>query len=139
LSNTDHDETPWSRGGAERLPYDPNGIDSEGLAIDPRDGSFWICEEYSPSILHVANDGTILARLIPSGLALDAPGETVRDILPAELASRKVNRGFEGIGLSPDGTTLFAIMQSPLSNPDPDSGAASRNIRLITLDVSRSV
>jgi hypothetical protein len=138
LSNGPHDAAPWSLHGRTRLDYDAYGLDTEGLTVDGRDGSFWLCEEYGPSILHVAADGTILLRLVPEGLKLNTPGISLRDILPARLEKHKDNRGFEGLGLSPDGTTLVAIMQSPLSDPDESAGERSRNITLITLDVSNA-
>jgi hypothetical protein len=136
LPNSEADPAAFDVTGRSRWGTDSYGLDPEGIALDPRDGSYWICEEYGPSILHVAEDGTILLRLMPSGAGVDAPGENVRDVLPAELAKRKPNRGFEGIAISPDGGRLFAIMQSPLSNPDKDTGEVSRIIRLITLDLS---
>lgn len=119
------------------IPYDPNGVDSEGLAKDPRDGSFWIADEYAPSILHVAADGTVLTRLVPQGLGLDAPGENIREILPAVLLKRKPNRGFEGVAISPDGSRLYALMQTALYNPDRRTGEDSRHLRLVALDTSR--
>jgi hypothetical protein len=115
---------------------DPNGVDPEGIAIDPRDGSYWIADENGPSILHVAADGTIVQRLIPAGRWLDAPGQGVAAILPGELARNKALRGFEGIAVSPDGSRLFAIMQSPLSLPSEEAGEGSRNVRLLTLDLT---
>jgi hypothetical protein len=120
--------------GSPRI--DPFGVDTEGIPVDARDGSFWLADEYGPSILHVAADGTILLRLLPSGVGANAPGQNGRGLLPGELALRKANRGFEGIAINLDGTRLFAIMQSPLSNPDKDTGEASRNVRLLTLDLS---
>lgn len=122
----------------QRLPYDPNGVDSEGLAQDPRDGSFWIADEYAPSILHVAADGTVLTRLVPEGLSLNTPGENVRELLPRVLLKRKANRGFEGIAISPDGSRVYALMQTALFNPDKKSGEDSRHLRLIALDTSGS-
>ena len=138
IPTSDHDETPWSADGDDRLPYDPNGLDPEGLTFDKRDSSFWICEEYGPSIVHVGADGTILSRIVPRGLGLIASGEGVREMLPRELLKRKINRGFEGIAITPDSKTLIAVMQSPISNPDRESGEASRAIRMVTLDISNS-
>ncbi|MFN8523371.1 MAG: esterase-like activity of phytase family protein [Chloroflexota bacterium] len=131
-------DVPFDPAGKVRLPLDPNGVDSESIALDTRDGSYWIGEEYGPSILHVAPDGTIRSRLVPVGYGIDAPGEGVIEMLPSVLTRRKVNRGFEGIALSPDGSRLFAIMQSPLSNPDKKTGEASRNIRIVVVDSSNA-
>jgi hypothetical protein len=129
-------EAPYSTNGRDKLPFDPNGVDTEGIALDPRDGSYWLAEEYGPSILHVATDGTVLARLVPSGLGLDAPGENVGAILPAVLSRRKANRGFEGVAITPDGSRVFAILQSPLQNPDKKAGEGSRHVRIIAIDTT---
>lgn len=136
LPNSGRDEAAYDADALRLLPTDPNGIDPEGIAIDPRDGSFWICEEYGPSILHVAPNGTILTRLVPIGLDLGGAGYEIREVLPAILLQRKKNRGFEGLAISPDGRTLFAVMQSPLSIPNEKGGEASRQIRLVAIDVS---
>lgn len=136
ICNGERDEPPFSKGAKKTLDFDPYGLDTEGMAVDPRDGSFWVAEEYGPSILKVGSDGVIQLRLVPEGWGLDAPGQGTREILPGALLKRKQNRGFEGVGLSPDGSTLLAIMQSPLSDPNEKAGEASRIVRLLTLDVS---
>ncbi|MDO8185344.1 esterase-like activity of phytase family protein [Conexibacter sp. JD483] len=122
---------------SEFTPTDPYGLDSEGIQRDPRDGSYWISDEYRPSILHVARDGQLLARIVPDGagdLDTDPTAATVplssfyggigqpllQQILPREYNARRMNRGLEGLALSPDGTKLYAMMQNSL-----DTGRAS--------------
>jgi hypothetical protein len=56
--------------------------------------------------------------------------------LPAIFARRKVNRGFEGLTLSPDEKIVYAVMQSPLLNPTESVGEKSRNVRLLAFDVA---
>lgn len=126
----------YSPDGKQAYGTDPNGVDTESLALDSRDGSFWLGEEYGPSILHVAADGTILMRIVPRGRVMDAPGQNVRELLPEAVTMRRVNRGFEGLTISPDGTRLFAMLQSPLANPDAKTAESSRNIRIFVLDTS---
>ncbi|HUK39424.1 MAG TPA: esterase-like activity of phytase family protein, partial [Candidatus Acidoferrales bacterium] len=46
-----------------------------------------------------------------------------------------INRGFEGLALSGDQKTLYAVLQSPLSNPNKKIGDESRNTRLIVFDI----
>ncbi len=136
LPNSGRDQPAFDSDRHKDLGVDPNGVDTEGIAVDPRDGSYWLCEEYGPSILHVGTDGTVLLRLVPAGLNLRGAGYPVRASLPGDLLKRKPNRGFEGIALSPDGGTLFAIMQSPLSNPSERTGEASRNVRIVAIDLT---
>ncbi|MGE3271064.1 MAG: esterase-like activity of phytase family protein [Chloroflexota bacterium] len=129
-------EDAYSPDGREAYGTDPYGVDTEGLAYDSRDGSFWLADEYGPSIIHVAADGTLLMRITPKGLGLNMPGVSVRELLPAVYRTRQPNRGFEGITISPDGTRVFAMLQSPLLNPDTDSGLASRHIRIAVFDTT---
>jgi hypothetical protein len=88
------------------LGNDPNGYDSEGLVALP-DGTFWISDEYGPFITHFDANGMQIGRLSP----LDGS-------LPGELARREKNRGLEGLTITPDGTTLVAMMQSALQQSD---------------------
>ena len=58
------------------------------------------------------------------------------DVLPAIYAKRKLNRGFEGLALSPDQKTLFVALQSPLLNPDAATGNPSRIVRILAFDIA---
>jgi len=118
--------------------YDPYGVDSEGVVVDPRDGTFWISDEYRPSVLHVDRDGTILGRVVPAAgpyTQATAPAIDVDEAFPAAINKFRKNRGFEGVAISPDGTTLYTALQSPMRNP---VRAAENNgiIRVFRLDVT---
>ena len=94
------------------LPPDPNGFDTEGLARLP-DGSLWVAEEYLPSLGTLSADGRVVERFVPEAMG-DLPADmAVRHALPAALARRRENRGFEALAASPDGRRLYALMQSP--------------------------
>lgn len=113
------------------LPGDASGVDPEGF-VRLRDGTFWIAEEFSPSLLEVASDGTVRRRLVPSNIAnefKDADYEVVAS-LPPILRQRLPGRGFEGLAISKDEKYLFAVSQSPLANPDAMAARSSRNIRI---------
>ncbi len=99
------------------LPFDPYGLDTEGVVL-AADGTFWLVEEYRPSIIHVAADGTILQRYTPNGqnatnLGASWSAVPLADILPAAYSTRRANRGFEGVAIN--GNTLYAIMQNSLA------------------------
>jgi hypothetical protein len=89
-------------------------------------------EEYGPSILHLDSGGRVLARYVPDGIALPEAG-SVFPTLPAILAKRPGNRGLESLAITPDGSTLYAAMQSPLALPDEKQGGDSRAVRLLAI------
>ena len=113
------------------LPGDASGVDPQGF-VRLKDGSFWIAEEYGPSLLEVASDGTVKRRLVPSNIAndfKDADYEVVAS-LPPILRQRLPGRGFEGLAISQDEKYLLVAGQSPLANPDAMAARSSRNIRI---------
>ena len=125
----------------KQLPFDPNGLDTEGL-VRLKDGTFWIGEEYGPSLVHVAADGKIIERLVPQGLESDLSGATykVTGALPAILMKRQLNRGIEGLAIAPDESALYTIVQNPLANPDADAYKKASLTRILKLDLkSRQV
>lgn len=115
------------------LPPDPGGADTEGLAA-LSDGSFWVGEEYGPSLIKVAADGQVVERWVPAGSAMTEPavGYPVRPVLPAIAARRRINRGFEAVAVSLDETRLHIAFQSALDRPDDDR--VSPFARIWTLD-----
>ncbi|MET7617609.1 esterase-like activity of phytase family protein [Streptomyces sp. NPDC005408] len=123
------DEAPYSYDAKTPLTYDPNGLDTEGI-VRAADGSFWLADEYGPSLVHVSARGTVLARHVPKGLNLTGADYPVVESLPAILLERKTNRGFEGLTQLPGGDLVLAV-QSPLSVPDTAAGEKSRNARLL--------
>lgn len=112
---------------ANALASDPNGIDPEGLAL-ASDGTFWVCEEYRPSVMHVSASGRLISMLTP----FEENGDGMS--LPKVLGRRRPNRGLEGITLIPGGTGIVCVMESPLNNPDEGSSAQSAFTRLLILD-----
>jgi len=131
----DLDETPYNHSAKDILPYNPSGLDTEGL-VRTTGGDFWVGEEYSPSLVHVDRTGKVVKRYIPAGLKLEGADYPIAAVLPAIYGKRKINRGFEGLALSADQKTLYAVLQSPLLNPDKKSGDISRNTRVLIFDIA---
>lgn len=117
------------------LPPNPGGADTEGLTAAPG-GGFWVGEEYGPSLLRLDPDGQVLVRWVPVGTeALFADANyPITGALPSIAARRRLNRGFEGLALSNDGTRLHLAFQSPLAHPDDHAGRHARHVRLWTLN-----
>jgi hypothetical protein len=120
-------------------------LDAEGLILDPRagkQGSGWVGDEYGAYVYHFNSAKQIDGVLkIPTALVPHAPAGAINFQLdtPALVNGRRVNQGMEGIALSPDGTKLFALLQSATIQ---DSGAGNQGranaVRLLVYDVSAS-
>ena len=131
----DKDETPYNYSAQETLPFNSNGLDTEGI-VRASTGDFWIGDEYSPSLVHLDRTGKVLKRYIPEDLNLEGTDYPVAKVLPAIYSKRKINRGFEGLALSADEKTLYVVLQSPLLNPDRKTGDVSRNTRVLVFDIA---
>ena len=136
-ANTPHnDEVPVDVFG-NVLPLDPLGGDFEGIAVD-KNGSFWMVDEYRPAIYHFHKNGRLKERFVPVGSAAAQglpPGALGTEALPAVLAQRRQNRGFEAVAIQ-DGK-IYAFVQSPLRNPATLGNAAlnaMRNVRVVEFD-----
>ncbi|MDD3446004.1 MAG: esterase-like activity of phytase family protein [Zavarzinia sp.] len=120
------------------LPPDPGGVDTESVAA-AADGTFWVGEEYGPSLLHVDAEGMVIERIVPKGIGRfyrKAP-YPVRERLPEVFGRRRLNRGFEGLTISSDDRFLHFMTQSALEHPTREVALWSRNIRLVTFDVKK--
>lgn len=117
------------------LPPDHAGLDPEGLVALP-DGSFWVTEEYRPSLLRVSSSGQVLERHVPAGVTLPDADARVIDDIPAAYGDRRDNRGFEGLGLSADGERLYLLLQSPLDHPGKGAAKQTGNVRLLVADAA---
>lgn len=117
------------------LGSDPSGADTEAIAA-MSDGSFWIGDEYGPSLLHVAPDGRVLQRWVPKGLEKTLTGADydVKGVLPAIASRRRLNRGFETVVVSQDERWLYLVFQSPLAHPGVIAFRNARHVRIWKLD-----
>jgi hypothetical protein len=129
------DEPILDAATGEEVAPDPDGVDTEGI-VAMADGSFWVCEEYRPSLLKVSAAGRVLERHVPEGIDLAGADTRVIADLPAVYGKRRDNRGFEGLALSPDATRLYVILQSPLDHPATKAGRQTGNVRLLVADAA---
>ena len=139
-------------GSLPALPQAFNGrlsLDAEGIVRLP-DGTLFIGDEYGPYVYRFSAAGVLQsvirppAAFIPRRTGADsfasnnpAPGQPAPT--PLDPASgRQNNQGFEGLTLSPDGQTLFALLQSA-TRQDGGTGGASLsrfNTRLLAYDIT---
>lgn len=125
-------------------------VDSEGLALDPHDGSFWVSDEYGPYVYKFDKNGKMQLAIQPPEAFLPRRNGTVSfnsDSAPIyapedtpspedTTSGRNNNQGFEALTISADGKTLYTMTQSSL---DQEGGPKKRNrqpIRLLEYDIS---
>jgi Esterase-like activity of phytase len=131
----DGDKKPWDLTGEVRLDFNQDGLDPEGLVRTTR-GDFWLADEYRPSLVKVDATGRVVVRFVPEGVDLPDAHYPVADTLPAIYAERDDNHGFEGLALSGDERTLYALLQSPLATSDDENVKRSRNGRILAVDTA---
>ena len=113
------------------LPY-PAARQAGGLLtgadFDPEsfrrvaDGTYWIGEEFNPSLLHFSADGLLLAP--PFRLkGLNSKGNPLG--VPSNLPR---SRGFEGMAMSPDQQWLYPMLEGPLDGAGPGLNIYTFNI-----------
>lgn len=127
----------WSAFGASLNP-DPEGLDPEAI-VRLKDGTYWLAEEYGPSLVHVDFEGHVLARLVPRGhgTALASAPYPVAEVLPAVYRHRLPDMGLSALGLSPEGEELYALFERPLARPNVEAAHGSSHLRLLVLDPDR--
>lgn len=126
-------------------------IDSEGLALGD-DGTFWISDEYGPYVYKFDKNGQMKLALQPPQAFLPRRNGTVsfsaasapiyapdNTPIPEDTETgRDNNQGLEAITISPDGKTLYTMIQSAL---DQEGGPESQNrqpARILEYDISSS-
>jgi len=125
-------------------------IDSEGLALDTRDGGFWISDEYGPYIYKFSAKGRMELAIQPPQAYLPRRNDTIsfssdtpplynpdEAPIPEDTETgRADNQGLEGLTVSPDGKTLYALMQSALDQEGGPEKQTKQPARMIAYDVS---
>jgi hypothetical protein len=116
---------------------DPDARILTGFDLDPEsfvrapDGTFWIGEEFGPFLVHVAADGRVLEPPVPIPRARTPqnPYLKIDDRANAERPTLAASRGPEGLAISPDGATLYALLEGAVSGDDP------QDLRIYVYDV----
>lgn len=103
-------------------------LDAEGIRVSPS-GNLYIADEYGPVVAEFSPQGKLLHRIpVPKRfLVSHVAGKPEEEMPPKNLSGRQPNRGMEGLAISPDGSKLYGIMQSPLIQ---DGGLDRENKRI---------
>ncbi|KAK3381813.1 esterase-like activity of phytase-domain-containing protein [Podospora didyma] len=127
-------------------------LDAEGLIID-NDGSFWISDEYGPYVYKFSPAGRMLAAIQPPAALLPIRKGQIsfnsntapiydRTFVPVPADpdhGRQNNQGFEGLTVSPDGKTLWVMLQSAARQDGGASSSKRANTRLLQYSIANNV
>src|SRR5262245_17325428 len=93
-------------------------FDPEGIRVAP-DGTFYVSDESGPWIIQFDRQGNLLRRIaVPADFAIANPSDDPNEELLGNISGRQANRGMEGLAISPDGSTLYGMMQNALLQDD---------------------
>ena len=140
-----------TRAGLPAMPQAFNGrlaLDAEGIVVNA-DGSIWVSDEYGPYIFRFTADGRLISAIRPpeaitpkrggaDSFASNNPGPGQAAPVPADpTTGRQNNQGLEGLSVSPDGRTLFALLQSAARQDGGTGGTGPRrHTRLLAYDLT---
>lgn len=115
-------------------------LDPEAIRATPR-GTLFISDEYGPSIGEYTPSGRQIGWLpIPARFRVKQPSaDPAQELPPANSSGRQPNRGLECLAISPDGSTVYALLQSPLIQDgalDDMNKRIGINIRLLEIKVA---
>lgn len=112
-----------------------DAFDPEGIVVNPRTGHLLVSDEYGPSLYEFTKHGRLVRRF-----------ETPANLLPRDAATgaanfasdagntagKRTNRGFEGLAISPDGRTAYAMLQSAMLDEGGGDGTLNRIVAFDT-------
>lgn len=106
--------------------------DPEGVVINPKNGNFLISDEYGPSVREFNRKGELLRTFITPANLIPRDGSTGVPNFGSDTgntAGKRVNRGFEGLAISPDGKYAFAMLQSAMLDEGGSNGSVNRIVK----------
>lgn len=112
-------------------------LDPEGIRMSPQ-GTFYVSDEYGPYLFEFDRQGHLKRRIsIPAKFFISNPNADPNQELTGNTAGRQANRGMEGLAISPDGRTLFGMMQNALIQDNGLSGLDrfGLNNRILKIDL----
>ncbi len=113
-------------------------IDAEALVFKA-DGSGYFGDEYAAAIYHFNASKQIDGVITPPAAILPHLSVGTTPNFSSEIANvngRRGNQGMEGVALSPDGSTLFGLLQSATIQDSGSGNQGRRNARLLVYNVT---
>ena len=104
-------------------------FDIESMQLAP-DGTFWFGEEFGPFLLHTDKKGRLLDAPVPTPGIVSPSNPT---LAPGQTPNLANSKGYEGMALSPDGKTLYPMLEGPVAEDTANGLPADLRIYEVSL------
>ncbi|MFO1340631.1 MAG: esterase-like activity of phytase family protein [Burkholderiaceae bacterium] len=108
-------------------------FDPEGIRVSRNGKKVYLSDEYGPYVHEFSRETGKRTRVfaLPNAtFAVTSKSPLGATEISGNTRGRVANKGMEGLAISPDGTTLFGFMQSPLIQDGGDGGRANRIVKI---------
>jgi hypothetical protein len=120
-----------------QVSTNPNNarLDPESVRVSNDGRSVFISDEYGPYVYQFDRESGRRTRTfaLPAKFAISHLNSQGALEISGNTSGRVTNKGMEGLAISPDGKTLFGIMQSPLIQ---DGGTDGSTTRIVKIDIA---
>lgn len=106
-------------------------FDLESMQVAP-DGTFWFGEEFGPYLLHTDQQGRLLSAPIPTP-GVKSPSNPT--LVPGEAPNLADSKGYEGMAISPDGKTLYPMLEG--ATEDDKAAGRAGDLRIYSAKITR--
>ncbi len=111
----------------------PLRFDPESVRVG-QGGTLFMSDEYGPYIYQFDTKGRrIKVWNVPTKFNVAHPSGDEDEEIKSNTLGRVSNKGMEGLAITPDHSTLFGMMQSPLIQ---DGGRKGVNVRIVRIDLA---
>jgi hypothetical protein len=110
-------------------------LDPEAIRVARNGKQVYVSDEYGPYVYEFSRETgkrTRVFTLPGSMFAITAKSAMGATEISGNTRGRVANKGMEGLAISPDGSTLFGFVQSPLIQDGGDGGRANR---IVSIDI----
>lgn len=104
-------------------------FDVESMQLAP-DGTYWFGEEFGPFLLHTDKQGRLLDAPVPTP-GVKSPSNPT--LAPGETPNLANSKGYEGMAISPDGRTLYPLLEGAVAEDTADGLGADLRIYEVSL------
>ena len=110
-------------------------LDPEAIRVSRDGNSLFIADEYGPFVYRYdrATGKREHVYQLPDHFAISNLSAVGAAEIASNTVGRVTNKGIEGLAITPDGSLLVALVQSPLLQ---DGGDGGRTNRIVTIDVA---